>query len=448
MNNLLKSTRSTMQVAAMALGIAAAAPLQAQVTVNVLPTSDWVWLAPQHPVIEMTVRDSLLHALSTDITLRITTDTHQPVSTMTQHVTVAQGDSANLCFDPGITQPGFYSAEVLADGKTAYHVGVQHNADVKPTARFTFGYEPEHITSLPDYPADFKAYWDEARAQLAAIDPQYKMTELTDKSSDSKKFYRVSMLSWGGDTIQAYLTIPTKKSKVRVSNKIAKGKYPVHILYMGYNSDVWDLSTADDGWIQLLLCVRGQALNKPTNRYGDWVQYGLDDAKGYYYRGAYMDCVRAIDFVCTLPEADQRNIFAEGGSQGGAFTMAAAALDDRLCAVAPYITFMSDFPDYFQIVHWPYEAIHKKQLELHMTDEAVLHTMSYVDIKNLARWINCPVMLGCGLQDPTCPPHTNFSGYNLVAAPKEYIIFRTRGHDVDYSIWSPRCIEWFKKWIR
>ena len=81
-----------------------------------------------------------------------------------------------------------------------------------------------------------------------------------------------------------------------------------------------------------------------------------------------MDLVRAVDFVSSRPEVDTECIFAEGGSQGGAFSMAAAALDNRFCAIGPTIPFLSDYPDYFKTVHWPAEPVLKKQKELGMSD--------------------------------------------------------------------------------
>ncbi len=42
-----------------------------------------------------------------------------------------------------------------------------------------------------------------------------------------------------------------------------------------------------------------------------------------------------------------------GGSQGGALTIAGAALDNRIKAIAPSIQFMGDFPDYFKVEAWP-----------------------------------------------------------------------------------------------
>ncbi|MBO7640326.1 MAG: acetylxylan esterase, partial [Bacteroidales bacterium] len=45
--------------------------------------------------------------------------------------------------------------------------------------------------------------------------------------------------------------------------------------------------------------------------------------------------------------------------------------------------------------------------------------------------IECPVLMGFGLQDPVCPPHTNFSGYNLIRTDKQWICFPFSGHHVE-----------------
>jgi cephalosporin-C deacetylase-like acetyl esterase len=49
----------------------------------------------------------------------------------------------------------------------------------------------------------------------------------------------------------------------------------------------------------------------------------------------------------------------------------------------------------------------------------VFKVLSYFDIKNLAPWISCPVIMAAGLQDETCPPHTNFAGYNQITSEKD-----------------------------
>ena len=66
-----------------------------------------------------------------------------------------------------------------------------------------------------------------------------------------------------------------------------------------------------------------------------------------------MDLVRAIDFVCSRPEVNNQKIAVEGGSQGGAFSLVACALDKRIKVAAPHIPFLTDFRDYFKICPWP-----------------------------------------------------------------------------------------------
>ncbi len=83
-----------------------------------------------------------------------------------------------------------------------------------------------------------------------------------------------------------------------------------------------------------------------------------------------------------------------------------------------------------------------------MSDEQVQDNLTYFDIKNFVRRIKCPTLMGIGLQDPTCPPHTNMSSYVLIEAPKQLVIYPTCGHTVDYSDWTPRCGRFFEEIMR
>ena len=73
-----------------------------------------------------------------------------------------------------------------------------------------------------------------------------------------------------------------------------------------------------------------------------------------------MDCVQAVHFMATRSTSDMDNLFAEGSSQGGALSYAAAALSDiPFTAIAPNVAFLGDFPDYFRIVGWPGDVARK-----------------------------------------------------------------------------------------
>ena len=148
---------------------------------------------------------------------------------------------------------------------------------------------------------------------------------------------------------------------------------------------------------------------KPRNY---WIR-GLDDKEGYYYQGAYLDCVRAVDFLCSRKEVDPERIAVAGGSQGGGLSLSTAALDSRISLCAPHIPFLTNWDLYFKTSHWP-EMDKWIQAKESRTRQSTLKTMSYFDTMNMSAWIEYPVFMGVGLQDAICPPVTCFAVYNRV----------------------------------
>jgi len=404
------------------------------VTGRVIQYHDWVFYGNDVPTIKVMLSNHSLKARNVAVQLTVTTDDYSKVIACTsQSKSVESNDSVEADFTLNVT-PGFYRCIVEKDLLPLRDTDPVGNVEL--VKKFNIGYEPEKIVSLPDAQPDFKKFWDGTKSLLAKVKPHYTLKLLKDLSTANRNLYLVTMKSFGGEVISGYYCAPVKP-----------GKYPTVITYMGYGSKPWVPKPDDNpNMVEFVLSVRGQALNQPTNKFGDWITYGLADKDTYYYRGAFMDLIRAIDFVCSRPEVDQRNIFAEGGSQGGAFTFAACALDHRIRAAAPWIPFLSDYPDYFKIVHWPADPVLAKQKELGISDEQLYKTLSYFDIKNLAGWIQCPILMGSGLQDGTCPPHINFAAYNQVSTPKNYRIHPTYGHDVPLSWWSFR-MDFFKKYM-
>ena len=51
---------------------------------------------------------------------------------------------------------------------------------------------------------------------------------------------------------------------------------------------------------------------------GTKLTYQIEDREKYYYRGAYMDCLRGVDFLCSRPEVDEARLGMWSRSQGGA----------------------------------------------------------------------------------------------------------------------------------
>ena len=326
-----------------------------------------------------------------------------------------------LDFDLGLA-PGFYK------------VCVSLNENDPLDENFCVGCDPEKIVSPQDKQPDFDEFWEDNLRQLAMVPMNARMTPLKDHSNADRTAYSVDMKSFGGKEIAGLLYLPNKE-----------GKFAARISYMGYGSDVWFADpSAEPDMIEFTLSVRDQGFNKTPGQ--GWVTRGLADKDSYYYRGAYLDCVRAIDFVSSLPQTDPDHIYAEGGSQGGAFTLIAASLDNRLRGIAPFVPFLSDFPDYFAIADWPGGEVLSAAKAQGISEDELYKTLSYFDVKNFTDRIGCPVLMGFGLQDPVCPPHTNFSGYNHITTDKQWLCVPVSGHHLEqFPEWWAARTEFFTK---
>ena len=410
------------------------------------------WEAGEQPQISVTLQSLESKEMTTVVTVKLRTDAYEDVDIYTKEVTVPGGGEQTVAF-PLTLKPGFYHAVVEAN------YGLVRD--------FNIGYDPTSIVSEPDMQPDFEEFWNTAKAELAAIPINAKVTLDAEKSTGARNVYFVEMQSIdNGDgkpvTIRGYYAVPK-----------AEGTYPVVITQNGYDSGgasqiYWPDTNGNPEWIELNISNRGQLVNnrdpyKQENAlYGEdykeneWFAYNFGDKDTYYYRGAYMDVVRSIDFViasnefdCAKGKVQKENIFMTGGSQGGAFAIAGAALgDDRLNAIAPSIQFMGDFPDYFRVGSWPANVARDMQKKLSMSDDEMYKFLSYFDTKNLATLVTCPVTSAMGLQDPVCPPHTNFAPYNNFKSDEKHYVVNPECQHETPADWYNDYMDFFKAHLK
>ncbi|PTN10133.1 cephalosporin-C deacetylase-like acetyl esterase [Mangrovibacterium marinum] len=378
--------------------------------------SDYVFLGDEPLSIGVSLQNLNSFALNGTLKVKITTDTYEAVKADSMAITIDGSALSEQEFTFRNPEPGFYR----------YTVTFERNGQTAAEKQFNLGYEPEKIESPIDAKADLKAFWDNNLKELAKVAPNYKLTLVPEYSKLDYDMYLVEMYSLDNELIRGYYGKPKRD-----------GKFPVIVEYMGYGSGPYPPTQSWDGFAHFVLSIRGQALNKPTNRFGTWVTSGADSKEHYYYRGAFMDVVRAVDFVCSRPKVDASKIAVRGSSQGGALSFASAALDKRVKVAAPGIPFLSDYPDYFRIAPWPksdFDTYMKEHPEA--TWEQVYEVLSYFDIKNLAQWITCPLYMGMGVQDNVCPPHTNFAAYNQVRSEKRWMACPDYGHSTSEAYWN------------
>ena len=359
--------------------------------------------------------------------LEVSTDFGVPVKTLSKTAKIQQG-GAVLNFDLDL-DPGFYNAVLSLENE---------DGSCTELTRTNLGFYPELISSPQDKQPDFDAFWEQTLNELAAVKPEYRLTLLKEHSNDIRRTYKVEMKSLGGETISGLYIEPVKE-----------GKYPAMISYMGYGSDVWYANPSDNPErIEFMLCSRNQAFNRKPGEADDWCARGIESKETYYYRGAFMDVVRGIDFVCSREKTDLSRVFANGESQGGAFTLVAASLDHRLKAIAPSAPFLNDYRDYFKLAGWPGEPIIKAAESKGIGEDELYRILSYFDVKNFTDRIQCPVIMAIGLQDPVCPPHTNFAGYNHIPTEKSWVCYPLAGHNVwEQPEWPVVKEEFFQQYM-
>ncbi len=298
----------------------------------------------------------------------------------------------------------------------------------------------------PNGQPDLDRFWSEtlAEAKQAPLNPALERIDYPVADLD---VHRVSYDGWHGARICAWFLA---KSGAR--------SQPTMVFYHGYSGNkgqVYDyLGWALQGYTVLAVDVRGQSGDSsdpeayPGGHVTGWMTKGITSPQSYYYRGVYVDCVRALDFVASRPEVDANRIGVAGVSQGGGLSLAVAALDSRPKLSMPEVPYLCHFRRALEVTEQnPYQEIALYCQRYPDRLEAAFETLSYFDNLNLADRIRCPVLMTVGLRDAICPPSTIFAVYNRIGAEKELRIYPFGGHEA-FPSHHEHKLRWARRILR
>lgn len=323
--------------------------------------------------------------------------------------------SATIAAD-GMKTPGFLRCEVFAtvDGKEYRGLG-------------TAAFEPEMIKPTVKMPSDFEEFWSKGKAELAEVPMDPKMIHIPERSTELVDVYHVNFQNIKNSRIYGVLTVPK-----------GEGKFPaiLQVPGAGIRPYAGDLGKAAKGAIVLQIGIHGIPIDMPAEMYtnlssgalnGYW-NFNLSDKDLYYYKRVYLGCVRAVDFLVSLPQYDGQNLGIQGGSQGGALSIITAALDPRIKYLSSMYPALSDMTGYLhgRAGGWPH-MFAGSTVEYYNYPEAI-ETLSYYDVVNFARILKTPGFYSWGFNDDTCPPTSYYSAYNEIKASKEVFVVPETGH--------------------
>ncbi|MEU1888406.1 acetylxylan esterase [Micromonospora sp. WMMD987] len=308
-------------------------------------------------------------------------------------------------------------------------------------------------------PADFDAFWrttlDEARTRPVLVDVRPHPTGL--RLVDT---WDVTFAGFGGDPVRAWYTRPAGVDT----------PLPAVVEFAGYGRGrglpherlTWPVA----GYAHLLMDNRGQSglhgagdtADPHGAPGGPWpATWGILTPHDYHYRRLITDAVRAVEAVRALPGVDAARVVAAGNSQGGGLALAVAGLRDDLAALLATAPFLCDVQRGIELTDAaPYGEIARYLAVHRQAEEAVRHTLSYVDGVTFARRATAPAHFGIGLRDNVCPPSTGFAAHNQYGAANgraerpavQLHAYPFNGHEGGEALHVGRQVRWLDALLR
>ncbi len=297
----------------------------------------------------------------------------------------------------------------------------------------------EKYQGINPRPEDFDIFWDLGLKEMHSTDSKVELIPSEFQVNGCQCFHLFFSGVQGARVHAKYLR-PTN----------TKSPHPAVLMFHGYtgNSGDWEdkLSYVSQGFAVAALDCRGQGgLSEDTggvlgNTLHGHIIRGLNEAingspQKLLYRQIFLDTAQLAKIVMEMPDVDPDRVGVMGGSQGGALTVACAALVPRIKRAAPIYPFLSDYQrvwsmdqakdaykelqEYFRF----FDPIHKKE-------KVIFENLGYIDIQHLANRIQANVLWGIGLMDTICPPSSQFATYNKIVSRKSMKIYPDYGHEI------------------
>jgi len=384
-----------------------AQPAERLVSVMVSPDhADWKYKLGEEAVFSVHIykHDCLLQGVTVDYEL----GPECYADTKKKGVVLKDG---KLVLKASMKEPGFLRCKVVARVDGVNYEGLA-----------TVAYAEDRIFSKTKDPVDFDKFWADAIEEARKTPLLPELNLLPDKCTSTLNVYEASFQNDRTNSrIYGLLYIPKKP-----------GKYPAVLQVPGAGFRPRDGVNFGDEVIALEIDIHGVPV---THRKEFYTQLGAGPLRNYssvnknnrdthYYKRVYVGCVRAVDFLFSLPEFNGRTVGVTGGSQGGALSIVTAALDPRIKFVSALYPALCDFSGYLhnRAGGWPHYYRNAKPLP------GEVEALSYYDVVNFARRVRVPGWYSWGFNDVTCPPTSMFAAYNEITAPKELHLFPKTGH--------------------
>lgn len=283
-------------------------------------------------------------------------------------------------------------------------------------------------------PIDFDEFWDGELEKIHRFDGKYEVMR-QQYAAEGIIVEELNFYAPDGSCINARITRPDRK-----------GKFPVVFNFHGKSGDIGPVCATFHwnalGFAAVSMNCRSQMGKSDDRGYrGLLGQTGLivrglsEGRENLYYKDVFLDIVRLVDIVKSMPYCDEKRMYARGGSQGGGLSLVCAALCPQIRAIAVDYPFLSDYKRLYEM-----DLMANAYYELNdylrnfcpcegEERERMWNTLGYIDIQNFAPRVQADTLWFTGLLDPVCPPSTQFAAYNKLTCRKEMVVYTNHGHE-------------------
>ena len=324
-------------------------------------------------------------------------------------------------------KPGwiYFGVQVIdANGNIVEHPGkeILQKRKIQQVDEIGAIYDPEKIRFLGKAPDDMLEFWAEERRKLDQV-PFDTVIESLDSGDPAIELYSVAVQAGVDRPVTAYLAFPKGAEEKSLP------------AYVEYLSHCWSdahvefaINAAKRGALGLAATWHGLPLGHEEAYYQEigpkvfHAESGLGDRVKWSFHDTLIRTLRALDYVKSRPEWNQKDLIVQGGSLGGGETAVAAAFDPAVTMALIAVCSFCEFDGK--------AAGRAMRRNIGEATPEILHALSYYDVCNLTPLFRCETYFCTGYADESCHPSKVLAAYNNLPAelPKGFYGNPRTGH--------------------
>ena len=335
---------------------------------------------------------------------------------ITEGTVFAGSSNGDVAIPFVLNQPGVVFCEVE-----------QFNQKDKVVAVFS----PYEITQTEPEPADFDAFWDARKAELAAVPMSPSIQQVGETSFTTT--YQISLRQIDNRRVYGFLSVPK-----------GSGPFPAILELPAFGSNpitAEDIVAERAGAIHMKIVIHNAPANQTDpNAYEPDI---IDNADENYFRWAILSGLRSLDYLTSRSDWDGENLGVTGVSQGGALSTMVSGLDDRVTLVSmAHPSHHEHAGNNYEVASgWPFYL--RQSIERGFDYDGTRLATRYYDAINFAKRYKGKVLEFISYEDEISLASGIFAGFNHYRNEKILMHWIDNGHNPNPSeYWNGRFDFW------